>query len=122
MPEDKIWGKYSFQARLNSKSADPTKYCLMLYVSTNNGNIRILNHELVRILYYCNKDYEECLITVVTIANWQSFTDLGERKSEVKAEVLINCKNELNGFRKMKQGLMKSMEESLKFLLTRSVL
>lgn len=50
----------------------------------------------------------------MTIANGQSFTDLGERESEVKAKVLINCNNELNGFRKMKQGLMKSMEESLR--------
>lgn len=36
MPDIKIWGKYGFQTQLNSKSAGPTKYCLLLYISTNN--------------------------------------------------------------------------------------
>lgn len=48
------YGKIKTQ--LKYKSTDPTKYCLMLSISTSNGNIRILNPELVSILYYSNKD------------------------------------------------------------------
>lgn len=50
-------------------------------------------------------------------SGYSRFTELcrhGVKESEVKAKVLINSNNELNEFRKMKQGPMKGMEEGLR--------
>lgn len=37
------------KTQLKNKSTDPTKYCLMLYVSTSNGRVIILHPELVNV-------------------------------------------------------------------------